>query len=52
MENNMLLEQYNRYKKIGEKVKALKREADRTIEEFNAQYDINPVILVNIVLKF
>ena len=37
---------------IGEKVKALKREADRTIEEFNAQYDINPVILVNIVLKF
>lgn len=37
---------------IGEKVKALKREADRTIEEFNAQYDINPVIFVNIVLKF
>lgn len=53
-------------KKISEKTKALekfqesfyKKEADfkadgeREIEEFNKQFDINPILLVNIVLKF
>lgn len=53
-------------KKITEKSKALeklqesfhekgtgfKTEGEREIEEFNKQFDINPVLLVNIVLKF
>lgn len=53
-------------KKIGEKTKALeklqesfhkkesdfKAEGEREIEEFNKQFDINPILLVNIVLKF
>ena len=37
---------------LEKKVKSLKKEADKSIEDFNAQYEINPVILVNIVLKF
>ena len=53
-------------KKITEKSKALeklqesfhekgtnfKTEGEREIEEFNRQFDINPILLVNIVLKF
>lgn len=53
-------------KKIGEKSKALeeleksfhvkntefKTEGEREIAEFNKQFDINPILLVNIVLKF
>ena len=53
-------------KKISEKVKALeklqesfhkkgsdfKAEGEQEIEEFNKQFDINPILLVNIVLKF
>ena len=53
-------------KKITEKLKALeklqesfheketnfKTEGEREIEEFNRQFDINPILLVNIVLKF
>lgn len=53
-------------KKIGEKTKALeklqesfhkkesdfKAEGEREIEKFNKQFDINPILLVNIVLKF
>ena len=53
-------------KKISEKSKALeklqesfhekgtgfKTEGEREIEEFNKQFDINPILLVNIVLKF
>lgn len=53
-------------KKIDEKAKALekfqesfhergsefKTEGEREIKEFNKQFDINPILLVNIVLKF
>lgn len=53
-------------KKIDEKVKALekfqesfhergtrfKNEGEQEIEEFNKQFDINPILLINIVLKF
>lgn len=53
-------------KKITEKSKALEKfqesfhekgtefkiEGEREIEEFNRQFDINPILLVNIVLKF
>lgn len=53
-------------KKISEKAKALeklqesfhkkgsdfKADGEREIEEFNKQFDINPILLVNIVLKF
>ena len=53
-------------KKITEKSKALekvqesfhekgtgfKTEGEREIEEFNRQFDINPILLVNIILKF
>ena len=34
------------------KFKSLREEADQAIEDFNDSYKINPVILVNIVLKF
>lgn len=34
------------------KLKSLREEADQAIEDFNDSYKINPVILVNIVLKF
>lgn len=34
------------------KLKSLRKEADQAIEDFNDSYKINPVILVNIVLKF
>ena len=34
------------------KLKSLRKEADQAIEDFNESYEINPVILVNIVLKF
>lgn len=34
------------------KLKSLRKEADQAIEDFNNSYKINPVILVNIVLKF
>lgn len=34
------------------KIKSLREEADQAIENFNDSYKINPVILVNIVLKF
>ena len=35
-----------------EKVDAFKAEGQREIAEFNKKFDINPLLLVNIVLKF
>ena len=35
-----------------EKGTGFKTEGEREIEEFNRQFDINPILLVNIVLKF
>lgn len=34
------------------KMKKLRKEADEDIEEFDKEFDINPVLFVNIVLKF
>lgn len=34
------------------KVSLIHAEAEKEIEEFNKQFDINPILLVNIVLKF
>lgn len=34
------------------RVSAIQAEAEKEIVEFNRQYDINPILLVNIVLKF
>lgn len=35
-----------------QKVSAIQAEAEKEIAEFNQQFDINPVLLVNVVLKF
>lgn len=39
-------------KAIPKKESAFAEEAEQAIEEFNAQFDINPILLVNVVLKF
>lgn len=39
-------------KSIPKKVALFKSEAEQLIQEFDAQFDINPILLVNIVLKF
>lgn len=35
-----------------EKVSEIQREAEREIAEFNKQFDITPILLVNVILKF
>jgi len=39
-------------KSIPKKVSAFEEEAKQAIQEFDAQFDINPILLVNVVLKF
>ena len=39
-------------KKAPETINALKEEMDNCIRAFNKQFDINPILLVNVVLKF
>lgn len=35
-----------------QKVSSIQEEAEREIAEFNQQFDIQPILLVNVVLKF
>ena len=35
-----------------QKVSSIQEEAEREIAEFNRQFDIQPILLVNVVLKF
>lgn len=39
-------------KSIPKKTSAFEEEAEQAIREFDAQFDINPILLVNVVLKF
>ena len=35
-----------------QKVSEFQDEGNREIEKFNSQFEINPILLVNVVLKF
>ncbi|WP_026653302.1 DISARM system SNF2-like helicase DrmD [Butyrivibrio proteoclasticus] len=37
---------------IPKKIEAFEKDASKTISSFNAQFDINPILLINVVLKF
>lgn len=37
---------------IPKKIAAFENEAEQSIQEFNSQFDINPILLINIALKF